>query len=89
MKVIFTKPFVRDYHKKLSKEAQQQFDKQLQFLLTNFRHPSLQVRIIDPRRRIWKAKVDGGYRFTFEIKEDVLTLRAIGAYDEMERPSRW
>lgn len=81
MKIVFTKPFVRDYHK-LPEETQKQFDKQLRFLMTNPRHPSLQARIVDQRRRIWKAKVDGGYRFTFEIKKDVLTLRAIGTHDE-------
>lgn len=88
MRAIFTQPFVRDYYE-LPEEVQKQFDKQLGFLLTNPRHPSLQARIVNQRRRIWKAKVNGGYRFTFEIEGDTVVLRAIGAHDEMERPGRW
>jgi hypothetical protein len=34
--------------------------------------------------------INGGYRFTFEIKEDTILLRRAGAYDEkMEWPRHW
>lgn len=88
MRPIFTKPFVRDYHK-LPPDIRKQFDKQLELLLSNPRHPSLQARIVDKQRRIWKAKINGGYRFTFQMKGDLVTLRAVGAHSEMERPEHW
>ena len=88
MRPIFTRPFVRDYQR-LPAIRQEQFDKQMELLLKNPRHPSLQARIVDTKRRIWKAKVNGGYRFTFQVRRDVAILRAIGAHGEMERPERW
>jgi mRNA-degrading endonuclease RelE of RelBE toxin-antitoxin system len=88
MKPVFTKPFVRDYQK-LPPDRQEQFDKQLELLLKNSRHPSLQARIVDPKRRIWKAIVGAGYRFTFQIERDTITLRRTGTHDEMERPEHW
>lgn len=88
MRPIFTKPFVRDY-RKLPSDIQKQFDKKLELLLANPRHPSLEARIVDQKRRIWKAKVNGGYRFTFHIAQDILTLRRIGSHGLMERPERW
>jgi len=87
MKPVFTKPFIRDYHG-LSPQIQKRFDKQLAFLLEAPRHPSLEARIIDKRKRIWKAKVGGGYRFTFQIEGEVIMLRRIGSHDIMERLGR-
>ena len=46
MRFVFTAPFMRDYHK-LSLDIQKLFDKQLELLLSNFRHPGLQARIVD------------------------------------------
>lgn len=43
MKLLFTKNFVRDY-RKLPQEIQQTVDKQLEFLLENAKHPSLNVK---------------------------------------------
>lgn len=88
MKAIFTKPFVRDYQK-LPPDRQEQFDKQLELLLANTRHPSLEARIVDRRRRIWKAKVSSSYRFTFQIEDDTVVLRRTGTHDEMERTEHW
>jgi putative component of toxin-antitoxin plasmid stabilization module len=31
---------------------------------------------------IWEARIDKGYRFTFEKTEDSLILRTIGQHDE-------
>jgi len=88
MRPIFTKPFVRDYQQ-LSPNIQKQFDKKLELLLQNPRHPSLRSRIVDKKRRIWKANIDGGYRFTFQMKGGFVTLRAIGPHEEMKRAERW
>lgn len=88
MKPLFTKPFVRDYQS-LPVQIQKRFDKQLVFLLETPRHPSLEARLVDRRRRIWKAKVDGGYRFTFQIEGEIIILRRMGSHDVMERPERW
>jgi len=87
MRPFFTKPFVRDY-RGLPPEIQRRFDKQLGLLLENPRHPSLGARIVDNRRRIWKAKINGGYRFTFQIEGETIILRRIGPHGIMERPER-
>lgn len=88
MRPLFTKPFVREY-RELPPKIRERFDRRLELLLKDPRHPSLEARIVDKKRRIWKARVDGRYRFTFQMKGDLLTLRAIGSHGEMERPERW
>ncbi|HEY5596843.1 MAG TPA: hypothetical protein VIL47_06225 [Candidatus Bipolaricaulota bacterium] len=88
MKLVFTKPFARDYHK-LPAHRQRQLDKQLELLLDNPRHPSLQARVVDRQRRIWKAQINGGCRFTFQMEDDQIVLRRVGGHGEMERPERW
>lgn len=88
MRPVFTKPFIRDY-RKLPTEIQKRFERRLELLVRDPRHPSLRARIVDRKRRIWKADVDGGYRFTFQMKGDLVTLRAIGPHGQMERQERW
>lgn len=88
MKPLFTKQFIRDYQV-LSPDIQKKFSKQLELLLSNPRHPSLEARIVDTKRRIWKAKIDSGCRFTFEVRRDLIILRRLGGHNEMERPAHW
>ncbi len=51
-----------------------QFQKQLSFLLSDLRHPSLRAKIVDEEKRIWQARVDGGWRFYFQIRGDTVYL---------------
>ncbi|MEM2941779.1 MAG: type II toxin-antitoxin system RelE/ParE family toxin [Thermoproteota archaeon] len=88
MELERTQSFQRDY-KKLPSEIKRRAEQALRFLASNPRHPSLEARIVDKRRRIWKAKVNGGYRFTFQIERGLIILRRIGAHNVMERPQRW
>ncbi len=73
---------------KLPAQIQKKFYKQIDLLLSNRRHTSLQVKKIQGLpTEIWEARVDLNYRFTFEIQSDVYILRNIGPHDEaLENP---
>jgi len=89
MKIHLSGPFLRQY-KQLEPGLRLRADKILNLLLAlNLRHPSLEARIVDQRRRIWKAKVTASHRLTYQLENDVLILRRIGGHDFMERPTNW
>ena len=88
MKIQRSGPFRRDFDR-LSNPMKRRAEKALRLLIQNLRHPSLEVRIVDHKRRIWKAKVNGGYRLTFQIEKETISLRRIGGHGSMERPERW
>jgi mRNA interferase RelE/StbE len=87
MRIRRSGPFKRDFAK-LPEGIKRRAEKAFRLLLQDPRHPSLEARIVDEKRRIWKAKVDGGYRFTFQIEGEVIILRRIGPHDLMARPER-
>jgi mRNA-degrading endonuclease RelE of RelBE toxin-antitoxin system len=62
MTASFTLRFCKQYQN-LSAQHQAKFDKQLAFLLSNIRHPSLRAKKYDEANAIWQARVDDGYRF--------------------------
>lgn len=80
LKPVFTLRFKKQY-KKLPANIQRKFIKQLQFLLSNYRHPSLQTRKMEGIDR-FEARIDIHYRFTFELDEKNIILRTIGPHDE-------
>lgn len=88
MRIHRSGPFRRDFAQ-LPKLIKRRAEKALRLLIQNLRHPSLEARIVDKKRRIWKAKVNGGYRLTFQLERDTITLRRIGSHGPMERPERW
>lgn len=88
MEVKYTRSFNRDFGQ-LSQSLKRRVGKTLRLLVANLKHPSLEARVVDRGKRIWKAKVNGGYRLTFQIKEDTILLRRVGAHDIMERPTHW
>lgn len=53
------------------------FDKQLTFLLSNLRHPSLRAKKYDEAQDIWQARVDDDYRLYFMIQGDSYILLSI------------
>ena len=85
MKLFFTKIFVRDY-RKLPQEMQDAVDKQLELLLANFRHPSLNIKKMNDPRDIWEGRITYSYRFTFQIEGDSYILRKVGTHDTLKQP---
>jgi mRNA-degrading endonuclease RelE of RelBE toxin-antitoxin system len=76
MTASFTLRFCKQYQK-LSQQRQARFDKQLAFLLSNLRHPSLRAKKYDEANDIWQARVDDDYRFYFQIEDDTYMLLSI------------
>ena len=60
--------------------------KKLALLLSNPRHPSLNIKKMQDPRDIWEARISDSYRFTFQIKGDVYILRKVGAHDILKKP---
>jgi mRNA-degrading endonuclease RelE of RelBE toxin-antitoxin system len=85
MKLSFTKTFIRDY-RILPREIQDSVDKQLELLLSNQRHPSLNIKKMNDPRNIWEGRVTASYRFTFQIGSDVYVLRRVGTHDILKNP---
>ena len=85
MKLLFTKTFVRDY-RKLPQDIQQQTDKQLELLLSNPKHPSLNMKKMKDPRNIWEGRITISYRFTCQITEDAYVLRKVGPHDILSNP---
>jgi mRNA-degrading endonuclease RelE of RelBE toxin-antitoxin system len=76
MKAAFSQRFLRQYSV-LSAEHKAKFDKQLGFLLTNLRYPSLRAKKYDEAQNIWQARVDDAYRFYFRIDGDTYQILSI------------
>lgn len=76
MRAAFSHRFIRQYAE-LSEEHKTKFDKQLGFLLTNLRHPSLRAKKYDEAKNIWQARLDRDYRFYFRIEGDTYRLLSI------------
>lgn len=85
MKVLVTKPFAKDY-RKLPKHIQETIDKQLDLLLLNPEHPSLNTKKMNDPRDIWEGRVTKSYRFTYQITGDTYILRRVGTHDILRNP---
>ena len=79
-KISRTRKFKRLYLS-LPGEIQKKFEKQIRMLINDFHYPSLHVKKIQGHENIWEARVDIHYRFTFELVQDTLFLRAIGNHE--------
>jgi hypothetical protein len=77
MNVLFTARFERSYSDAPA-AIKRAFDKQLAFLLTNLRHPSLRAKKYDEER--WQARVTRDWRFYFRIAGDTYVLLDIMAH---------
>lgn len=84
-KLRVLKTFKKDY-KKLPGEIKEKVDKQMEFLLKNPNHPSLNLHPIRGTKGIWEGYVDYQYRFTFEIESDYYILRKVGSHDIIKKP---
>ena len=61
-------------------------DKQLELLLSNLQHPSLNIKKMQDPREIWEGRVTESYRFTFQIQGDDYILRRVGTHDILKNP---
>ena len=73
MKTVFLRKFIENYPK-FSKTVQDKFQKQLNYLLVNTKHPSLNSKKYDKKNNIWQARVDRSVRFYFYIKENIVFI---------------
>ncbi len=73
MNLDFSHTFVKQYQA-LPLPLQAKLNKQLGFLLTNLRYPSLHAKKYDEAHNIWQARVDDNYRFYFKIKGDTYLI---------------
>jgi len=85
MKLFFSRSFIRDY-RALPESIQKATDKQLGLFLNDWRHPSLNVKKMHDPRNIWEGRITKGYRFTFQIQEDICILRRLGTHDILRKP---
>ena len=86
MRLAITNRFKRAYGA-LNSADRSRADKALELLVTNLRHPSLQVKKIKGSEGIWEARVSQSIRLTFEVRGDLILLRLIGRHDEtLRRP---
>ena len=84
MRVLAYERFHKSY-RHLPQSIQRKVDKQLNLLVANFRHPSLQVKRIKGASGVWEARVDLHYRMTFETAGDAVFLRVVGNHDDVLR----
>lgn len=85
MKLLFTRIFVKNY-RKLPKRIQTAADKQLEYLLSDPEHPSLNIKKMKDPREVWEGRVTDSYRFTFQIEKDQYIMRRIGTHDILKNP---
>jgi len=73
MRFIRSAQFKRGY-KKAPPAIQERTKKALHLLAQDACHPSLRAKIVDPEKRIWQARVNGGWRFYFQVGQGVCYL---------------
>lgn len=81
MRYVFLKRFTADLWR-LPAEIQRKFFKQLKFLLSDIRHPSLRAKKHDESLSIWQARVDDHFRFYFKIDKACYVLLRIESHED-------
>jgi mRNA interferase RelE/StbE len=79
MRPHFSERFIRSYTS-APPAIQRAFDRKLDLLLQNLRHPSLRAKKYDEARDLWQARVNEGWRFYFRIQRDIYELIDITAH---------
>ena len=85
MKFYRTERFKKSY-KKLPLQIKKLAKKQFRLLLSNPRHPSLNIKKMQDLRNIWEGRITESYRFTFQIEKDCYVFRNIGTHKILKRP---
>jgi mRNA-degrading endonuclease RelE of RelBE toxin-antitoxin system len=79
MRAVYSERFRRSYEEAPA-AIQRAFDRKIDLLLANLRHPSLQTKKYDESRDIWQGRVTQGWRFYFSIDGDIYVLIDIMAH---------
>ena len=86
MRITRTESFARDFAK-LPAEVQERVVKALRLLVADPRHPSLQVKKMQPKiLGIFEGRVSQGYRMTFTVAREEIVLRRVGTHDILRTP---
>jgi len=73
MRFVRSHQFKRSY-KKAPARIRERTKKALHLLSEDPGHPSLRAKVVDSERRIWQARISGGWRFYFRIEENCCYL---------------
>jgi mRNA interferase RelE/StbE len=74
---------LKDY-RGLPAEIKGQVDKQLAYLVSNPRHPSLKLKKLRGTDK-FEIRISKGYRLTFRFIDEVLELRRVGTHDILKK----
>jgi mRNA interferase RelE/StbE len=85
MQIIQSGQFQKKY-KKLPQQIKDKTKKQLRLLLSNPKHPSLNLKKMKDPRDIWEIRITYSYRLTFQQFEEAYYLRNIGSHDILKNP---
>lgn len=66
----------------LSKADRKRVEKVLRLMVENLRHPSLRVKKMEGTADIFEARASRSIRVTFQIQENAILLRNVGAHDK-------
>ncbi len=80
MEFTFSERFKKDY-KKLSPEEKAVLKNKLRLMANNPMHPSLRTKKIRGKEEIFECNINMNIRMTWEYRENIIFLRAIGQPD--------
>ncbi len=84
MRLLATDRFLRDYAD-LPHDIRERVDRKLRYLASDLSHPSLRVKRVRGRDRVYEGSVNMDYRFLFRIDEDVCVLERIGHHSILDK----
>lgn len=84
-KLVYTDQFKKLY-KRLPDKLKTKAKKQIQWLVKDMNHPSLNTKKMRGGGDIWEARVDYQHRFTFQKNNDTIILRSVGSHDVLKKP---
>jgi len=82
--LIFARTFKKNY-KRLSKDIQDRFNKQLFLFTKDPKHPSLRIHRYRKEANVWEGYVSDKYRFTFSIADKGYIFRNIGPHSIIDK----
>lgn len=81
IEIIFTNEFRKSY-KKLPVRIQEKVKKQIRFLESNQKHPSLKIHRLN---NVWEFYIDVYYRCFFQRDDNKFTLLIVGTHKIVDR----
>lgn len=80
MRLQYTERFKRAFAALTDQDASR-VEKALRLLANDARYPGLRVKRVQGTDGIWEARASDALRITFEMRDDTLILRMVGAHD--------